>query len=372
MSSEKATRILVIGDDPAAIQTIQSCFPPPQHSCLLASDGWAAVELLAKLSFSLVFCDLRLRDCQSQVLIRQSQSAAPSAVFLAVGSPADWELGIEALKAGASDCLWKPLQDAPLVRSVKEVLERRRRKQEQEVLRDALEETLHERTGHLQRALQQVEKGQQFLLEALVRALDARERETHLHSLRVQAFTLLLAEKCGYSASSMKALSYGALLHDIGKIAVPDSILLNPGKLTPDEFRIMQQHTTQGRLMLSRIPWLHQAALVALCHHEKVDGTGYPLQLEGDAIPLEARIFSVVDAFDVIITGRPYSPARSFNEARREVRRCAGTQFDPDVVEVFLGIRDQEWQAEREEVIRRFETFSHSFPSAPPLQTTPY
>ena len=363
VSLAKTTWLLVVGNDREVIQTIQSCFAPPHYSCVLASDGQTAIEMLAKLPFSFVFCDLRLPDWQSSELFRQGQSAAPQVAFLAVGDPADWELAIEAMKAGACDCLWKPLQEAPLVLSVKEVLEKRRQRQEQEILRGALEETLQERTEHLQRALQQVDEGQQLLLEALVLVLDAREHETHLHSLRVQGFSQLLAEKCGYSPTLMKQLSYGALLHDIGKMALPDAILLKTGKLTPAEFQTMQQHSMHGYQMLSRIPYLQQAALVALCHHEKVDGTGYPLRLSGDAIPLEARIFSVVDTFDVIITGRPYSPARLFDEACREIRRCAGTQFDHGVVEIFLNIREEEWLAVREMVTKRCAALS----SAPPI-----
>ncbi|MBI4458956.1 MAG: HD domain-containing protein [Acidobacteria bacterium] len=350
--------LLVVGNDRAVIRTIQSCFAPPFYSCVLASDGQSALERLERLPVSLVFCDLRLPDGRTSEVFRLGGPAAPRAAFFAVGTPAEWELAVEAMKEGASDCFWKPLQGPPLILSVRQALEKRKQSLEEEAFRSLLEESLQERTEHLQRALCELEKSQQSLLEALVLALDAREHETRLHSLRVQGFSLLLAEKYGYSPALMKQFSYGALLHDIGKIAIPDTILLNTGKLAPAEFQIMQQHTIRGYQMLSRIPYLQHAALVALCHHERMDGSGYPFQLSGTAIPSEARIFSVADAFDVMISGRPYSPARTFAEACREIRRCAGSQFDRDVVEVFLEIRKQEWLAVLEKVVRRYEAAS--------------
>jgi putative nucleotidyltransferase with HDIG domain len=199
----------------------------------------------------------------------------------------------------------------------------------------------------------------------LVAALDAREHETHLHSLRVECFTLLLAEKCGYSSALMRELRQGALLHDIGKIAVPDSILLKPGALTSEEFHVMRQHTVYGHEILARIPHLRRAAMVALCHHERADGGGYPQGLSGDAIPLEARIFAVADTLDVITAGRPYRAPRSLAEARVEILQNAGTQFDADVVDVFLGIGDEVWRALQEQVAQRHQG------STQPLFRTP-
>jgi len=145
-----------------------------------------------------------------------------------------------------------------------------------------------------------------------------------------------------------------------GKIAVeacqrqmPDAILLNPGALEPEEMRAMQQHTTRGYQILTRIPHLRQSALIALCHHERIDGKGYPLGLRGEEIPIEARIFAVADTLDVILSGRPYCPPRSMATARKELVRCAGTQFDADVVAAFLEIPAEEWVRLQEAVARR-------------------
>ena len=214
-------------------------------------------------------------------------------------------------------------------------------------------QTLHERAEHLHQALRQVSDIQKPTLEMLVTALDTREQEVNLHSLRVRKFCLLLAERCGYSERGMKQLSSGALLHDIGKIAIPDSILLKPAQLSTEEYRIMQHHSTFGFQVLSRVPHLEQAAVIAHSHHEKMDGTGYPDKLSGQAIPLEARIFAVADALDVITAGRPYRAARTMSQARAEIRLHAGTQFDADVVDVFQSIPDEEWLAAREEVAQR-------------------
>ena len=177
----------------------------------------------------------------------------------------------------------------------------------------------------------------------LLLALESRERGTHLHSLRVQAFAMVLGERCGYRGADLAQLGYGALLHDIGKILIPDSLLLKPGRLSEQEMRIVQQHPSRGYQFLWRFPHLREAAVLALCHHERMDGAGYPLRLRGQEIPLGARITMVADALDVIVSGRSYSPARSLAAARVEIRRCAGTQFDQDVVDVFLQVGHEQW-----------------------------
>jgi len=160
----------------------------------------------------------------------------------------------------------------------------------------------------------------------------------------------------------MPELAYGALLHDIGKIVIPDAILLKPGALEPEEVRAMQQHTTRGYQILMRIPHLRQAAMIALCHHERVDGKGYPLGLHGEEIPIEARIFAVADTLDVILSGRPYSPPRTMSEAREELVRCAGTQFDKDVVEAFLEVEEEEWTRIQDTVASRIALPDTPFP----------
>jgi HD-GYP domain-containing protein (c-di-GMP phosphodiesterase class II) len=147
----------------------------------------------------------------------------------------------------------------------------------------------------------------------------------------------------------MRDLAHGVLLHDIGKIGIPDAILLKPGPLTPDEWKIMRTHPEIGRRLIERIPFLRGAVPIVYSHHEKWDGSGYPRALKGEDIPLGARIFSVVDAFDAMTFDRPYSRAVPFEAAKTEIKRCAGTHFDPAVVGAFLHVPE----ALLEEIRRR-------------------
>ena len=354
-------KLLIVDEDIQVVETIQSCFPASQYHCVTAASAEEAFELLDGVEFRLVLCAMRLSGVGGIEVLRRGLSRNPQAAFLMMSSPSDWELAIEAMRTGASDCLRKPFQCEELMLSVERAFENQRLKAERDMFHALLGTTLHERTEHLHQALQQVGEIQQSTLEMLVAALEAREQPAYLHSLRVRAFALILAEKCGYSSALMQQLGDGSLLHDVGKIAIPDAILMKPGKLTPEEYQIMQQHSIFGYQVLSRIPHLQHAAMLALFHHERVDGEGYPMKLKGDSIPLASRIFSVADTLDAITSGRPYCPPRTIEEAREEIHRCMGSQFDPDVVEVFLAISDEEWVVAREGVAQRFANFSPSF-----------
>jgi diguanylate cyclase (GGDEF)-like protein/putative nucleotidyltransferase with HDIG domain len=177
-------------------------------------------------------------------------------------------------------------------------------------------------------------------LQALTRALDTRDEETEEHSQRVKRYTELLARRLQISEADVHDMARGALLHDIGKIGVPDAILLKPGAFTEAEHALMRNHPEIGYRMIAHIPFLARAALVVLHHHERYDGTGYPSGLAREYIPLGARIFAIVDTFDAMTTDRPYRRALPIEAARKEILRCRGTQFDPRLVDTFLAIPD--------------------------------
>lgn len=178
---------------------------------------------------------------------------------------------------------------------------------------------------------------------ALVSALDAREHETQVHSIRVTEYALRLAREVSYPSDGMVALKFGAMLHDIGKIGIRDSILLKPGPLTEEEWEEMRRHPVIGYEILSRIRFLRDASRIVLAHHERYDGKGYPRGLAGEEIPLGARVFAVADTLDSMTSDRPYRRAQPYERVVEDVRRCCGTQFDPGVVEAFLGVPPAEW-----------------------------
>lgn len=173
-------------------------------------------------------------------------------------------------------------------------------------------------------------------LEGWSRALELRDQETDGHSRRVSELAVRLARAMGMDEAQLVHVRRGALLHDIGKVGIPDSILAKPGPLTDEEWDIMKRHASYGYELLARIPFLQEALVIPHCHHERWDGTGYPRGLKGEEIPLAARVFAVIDVWDALCCDRPYRKAWSEPEARAYIRSLAGTHFDPTVVEVFL------------------------------------
>jgi putative nucleotidyltransferase with HDIG domain len=188
----------------------------------------------------------------------------------------------------------------------------------------------------------QVERSYDATLVALTHALDARDKETEGHSRRVVEYTRLVAVQLDISGDELKLLCHGALLHDIGKIGVPDSILHKPEKLTEAEWQIMRRHPEVGAAMVEEVEYLAEARRIILHHHERWDGRGYPLGLRGAQISQGARAFAVADAVDAITQDRPYRRGRSFDEAREELILHRGTQFDPDAVDAFLALSEED------------------------------
>ena len=360
-------RALVVDDEASICALLSEKLARAGFECRCATSGEEALELLQKSTYDLVISDLRMPGISGLELLDEVSRKYPHSAFLMATGEADVHTGVEAMKKGAGDYLVKPFQLEEVVSRVKQALQTKRLELEIENYRQHLEEMVEQRTRQLKAALKRVEMTYDETLEALGGALDLRDDETAGHSRRVSRYCLTMAKTMGCTSEQLKHIVRGAYLHDIGKIGIPDAILLKEEKLTAEEMAIMQSHVRVGYELVSRIAFLAPAAEIVLTHHERFDGTGYPQGLREEEIPLGARIFGVADTLDAMTSDRPYRQALPFSAAQAEIIRESGRQFDPEVVRVFLSIPQQAWENIRLEVagVRLSRHRSEPVPSIP-------
>ncbi len=331
-----ARRVLIVDDERDIRTTLHAVFGSAGYECRMAGNGREAAHLFEAERSPLTITDLKMPHMDGLQLLQHVKARDADAAVIMLTGAADVRTAVESLKQGASDFILKPVNLDQVLLSAERALERRQLLMERREHQALLEYRVAEATRDLASALGELQQTYQATLEALGSALATREVGTEQHSRRVHAYSLALAHAHGMPEAEIDALGRGVLLHDIGKIGIADAILLKPGPLTPEEWAIMRSHPEIGRQILEGIPFLRDAIPVVHHHHERWDGTGYPLGLAGPAIPLGARIFAVADAFDAMTFDRPYSRAIPLEEARDRIRVAAGTHFDPDVVATFL------------------------------------
>jgi response regulator RpfG family c-di-GMP phosphodiesterase len=332
------TRVLIVDDDAVVRDVIGVLLGEEGYLCATATSAEQGVELARASEFHLVLCDMKMSGRDGLWLLDRIRAEQPSTAVIMLTAFGDTEAAVECLRRGAADYLLKPPKVTELVRAIERALAKRRLELARRRYRTSLERRVREKTEALSRALRDVEAAYASTLYALVAALDAREHETSDHSERVVRYTLGIADRMGVPAALRPDLARGALLHDIGKIGVPDAILLKPGKLTADEWEEMRRHPQTGFKMLESIPFLAVPSEIVLAHQERWDGGGYPRGLVGEAIPLGARIFAIGDTLDAITSDRPYRKGSPIEDAREEIRRFRGIQFDPRCVDAFLSL----------------------------------
>jgi putative nucleotidyltransferase with HDIG domain len=336
-------KVLVVDDEPGVRKFIRTSLKNTATQVAEAVDAEDAVESIASGNFDIVLSDIWMPGASGIELLSMAQQAQWDVGFILVTGEVQVDTAISALRMRAADFLLKPLTSEDVVKSVMRAYERLLERRQARAYRDSLETGIQRRTHELEIALGELETNYHMTLEALVGALDAREHETFSHSFRVRAYTRYLARRAGYPPAHLPALEQGSLLHDIGKIAVTDAILLKPAKLTPEEWIEMRKHPTAGDEMLKRVPFLRPASAIVRHHHERFDGTGYPDGLKGVEIPLGARLFTVADTLDAMTSDRSYRKSPGVEAARAEIARCSGTQFDPHIVELFLKVPADTW-----------------------------
>jgi len=343
MPTTVSPRILIV-DDEVEITEILADLLSEDYDCLRAASAEDALVRLTEGEFQLVISDITMPGMSGLDMIPHVKELSPDTVVVMISGMQTVESAIGALRLGAFDYLMKPFDLRQVEAVVKRALEHHELVVAKRRYENHLEELVEQRTVELDKALNSLEAAYRSTLKALTAALETRDSETHGHSERVVSYSLRLGHEYGLSSEKMKWLEFGSLLHDIGKIGVPDSILRKPAKLTEEEWVRMREHPLHGQQILRGIEFLEGAARVVAQHHEQWDGTGYPFGLRDEEIDICARIFAVADAFDAITSDRVYRRGKPYEAAAKELDDWAGRQFDPKVVEAFHRVPKEDWE----------------------------
>ncbi len=346
-------RILVVDGEEFVREILVRKLRGHGYVCESCGDGTTALRMLSAQPCDLVLTDIKMPGIKGVEVIQEAQRVCPEVGIILVTSVTDLDVAVEAIKHGAYDYITKPFSLEEVTIAVTRALEKRRLLLENRRYQRTLEEQVVCRTRQCEEALEELRTTYYSTLLALGTALDSRESDTGWHSLRVTMYAARLARQLGVPGEDMRELEHGALLHDIGKIGVPDDILRKPDRLSEKEWVLMRKHPEIGYRILSGIKFLQGAARMVLHHHERFDGTGYPNGLKGDEIDLGARIFAVADTLDCMTSDRPFDSSKSFETMQDEIRSAAGTQFDPRIVKAFLEISVEEWKGIRQAVAER-------------------
>jgi putative two-component system response regulator len=335
--------VLVVDDEITIRQLLSQFLSSQGFQCETADSGESALEAIRRNGFDLIISDIRMPRFTGLQLLDHINRHHPALPVIMITAVADLETAVDAMKQGAADYITKPFDLKKVVASARNALQARRTRLRDERLKARLAELVESKSYALDSALKSLDSQRDMTLEALVRALDARESETRCHSLRVQSYAIRLARQFDIGTDPLEEIARGALLHDIGKIGISDSILLKPGKLTEEEWREMRKHPALGYEILRGIEFLDGSTELVLRHHERWNGSGYPEGVKEKAIPFGARIFAVVDSLDAMTSDRPYRKALTYDHARNEIEQLAGVLYDPEVVAEFLKIPRPEW-----------------------------
>jgi len=334
MNHPEKNTLLVVDDTPENIDVLHGILSA-DYTVKIANNGPLALKIVAAQPPDLILLDVMMPGMDGYDVCRQLKENEatrhiPVIFVTARGEVADETLGFE---LGAADYIIKPVSP-PIVRA------RVRAHLALSDQRHYLQQLVAERTGELERNNRQLEETHLVMLQQLGRAADYRDNETGKHIVRVGNFSKLLGLASGFLESQAELLMYASMMHDIGKIGIPDHVLLKPGKLTDEEFDVIKQHPALGAGIVESIPLLARHAPAVRHHHERFDGSGYPDGLRGSDISLAARIIAVADAFDTMTTDRAYRAALSIDAAVRELHKCAGSHFCPVAVKAFIsGLR---------------------------------
>lgn len=346
----RPARILIAEDEAILRDLLVRKLTALGYSCESCENGESALECLSSKSFDLMLADIFMPESGGMSILKEVMRIRPDIAVILVTSVVEIETAVDALKHGAYDYITKPFSLEEMSIGVSRALEKRRLILENQSYQRILEEQVSSRTFELKKAMTTLEQTYRSTLVALSKALDSREADPDGHSLRVTAYATRLAWQLGMNESGIRVVEQGVLLHDIGKLGIPDNLLLKKGNLNEGESALMQKHPEIGYRILNKVEFLKAAAQLVLHHHERYDGSGYPLGLKGSGIDFGARIFAVAEALEDLTSPRESDVVKDFEIAIAKINKMSGVEFDPKVVEQFLTIPTVEWKAIHDEL----------------------
>jgi len=349
-SERNPDRILIVSDEVAEREVLLRKLSSLGYECKSSGSGQQALDLLSRLDLDLVLADISMPEMGGNAFLNRALEISPDIAVILIASSADIDAAVNSLKHGAYDYVTKPFSLDKMSLSVSRALEKRQLLLENLDYQRTLEEQVASRTRQLKETVRVLEHTYHSTLVALSKALDSRAAGSDSHSLRVTVYARLLSSRLGLEEHQIRSIEQGTLLHDIGKIGIPDALLHKPGPLDGEDWRLMRRHPEIGYRILSSVRFLKDAAQLVLHHHERYNGKGYPQGLKKNEICLGARIFAITDTLDDLTSDRPFQAAISFDEGRNEIKKLSGTQLDPDLVKVFWDIPASEWKKAREEI----------------------
>jgi putative two-component system response regulator len=328
--------ILIVDDEPEVCSILAKRLEKEGYLCVTAHGGREALSYFYKNNFSLIISDIRMPETTGMDLLAKIKASIPSMMVIIMTAYPEITLAVEARRLGANDFILKPIDLDLLALTVKKAMEKKRLEEQIEAYHKNLEKIVEERTARLQHAYRVLKKAHLDSVKVLAEAIEAKDPYTRGHSDRVRRMGLQIGRRLGFSEDRLESLEYGALLHDTGKIGIKDEVLQKLGSLTFEEYRHIQDHPLIGVKIVGGIDFFKDKIPVIRHHHEHFDGSGYPDGLVGEAIPLEARIIAVSDAFDAMMSSRPHRQPIPLRDVLMEFEKGKGKQFDPNILEIFL------------------------------------